>query len=60
MHITANHQILYNYYLNTIEYPDVTQEVASRGMGLVYEMSPPSERETLVNLLVGTLMEGRK
>ncbi len=40
--------------------PDMTQEVASRGMGLVYEMSPPSEREALVNLLVGTLMEGRR
>lgn len=39
---------------------DVTQEVASRGMGLVYEMSPPSEREALVNLLVGTLVEGRR
>ncbi len=40
--------------------PDMTQEIASRGMGLVYEMSPPSEREALVNLLVGTLMEGRR
>ncbi|XP_064386642.1 proteasome adapter and scaffold protein ECM29-like isoform X2 [Halichondria panicea] len=39
---------------------DMTQEIASRGMGLVYEMSPPSEREALVNLLVGTLMEGRR
>ena len=49
-----------HYYQNTTEHPDITQEVASRGMGLVYEMSPPSEREALVNLLVGTLMEGRK
>ncbi len=39
---------------------DVTQEIASRGMGLVYEMSPPSERESLVQLLVGTLMEGKR
>ena len=29
-------------------------------MGLVYEMSPAAEKEELVKLLVGTLMEGRK
>ncbi len=45
---------------SSIPPPEMTQEIASRGIGLVYEMSPPSEREALVNLLVGTLMEGRK
>lgn len=39
---------------------DVTQEVASRGMGLVYDMSESSQKEALVGMLVGTLLEGRK
>ena len=39
---------------------DVTQEVASRGMALVYDMSEPSQKEALVGMLVGTLLEGRK
>ncbi len=37
-----------------------TQEVASLGMGLVYEMSEEAGSEELVEMLVGTLMEGRK
>ncbi len=36
------------------------QEVASRGLVLVYELSDPSQKESLVDVLVGTLMEGRK
>lgn len=39
---------------------DMTQEVASRGLGLVYEHSDSSQKESLVRILVGTLMEGRK
>ena len=39
---------------------EVTQEVAARGMGLVYDMSEAGSREELVQSLVGTLMEGRK
>ena len=39
---------------------EVTQEVASRGMGLVYDMSAEEGRGELVEMLVGTLMEGRK
>ena len=39
---------------------DVTQEVASRGMSLVYDMSEASQKEALVGMLVGTLLEGRK
>lgn len=39
---------------------DVIQEVASRGMGLVYDMSDSSQKEALVGMLVGTLLEGRK
>lgn len=38
----------------------MTQEVASRGMGLVYDMSEASQKEALVGMLVGTLLEGRK
>lgn len=39
---------------------EVTQEVASRGMGLIYELSSPAHREELVGMLVDTLMEGRR
>ena len=39
---------------------DVTQEVASRGMSLVYDMSEASQKEALVGMLVGTLLEGRR
>ena len=43
-----------------ITHADVTQEVASCGMALVYDMSEPSQKEALVGALVGTLLEGRK
>ena len=46
------------YYFRRIA--DITQEVASRGMGLVYDMSEASQKEALVGMLVGTLLEGRK
>ena len=36
------------------------QEVASRGLVLVYDLSEPSQKESLVDVLVGTLLEGRK
>ena len=39
---------------------DMIQEVASRGLVLVYELSEPSQKESLVDVLVGTLMDGRK
>ena len=39
---------------------EVTQEVAARGMGLVYDMSESEGRKDLVQSLVGTLIEGRK
>ncbi len=39
---------------------EVTQEVASRGMGVLYELSQGNGRDDLVKMLVETLMEGRK
>ena len=36
------------------------QEVASRGLVLVYELSESTQKEALVSILVGTLMEGRR
>ncbi len=41
-------------------YVEVTQEVAARGMGLVYELSAADGKEELVQALVATLTEGRK
>lgn len=38
----------------------MVQEMASRGLGLVYELSESSQKEELVEMLVGTLVEGRK
>ena len=38
----------------------MTQEVAARGMGLVYDMSPAEGKKELVQGLFSTLMEGRK
>ena len=52
------------YQLSSLPSPplpsEATQEVASRGMGLVYELSGPAHREELVGMLVDTLMEGRR
>ncbi len=39
---------------------DFTQEAASHGLGVVYDLSDSSQKEELVRLLVGTLMEGRR
>lgn len=34
---------------------DLTQELASKGMSIVYELGDPSMKHELVNALVGTL-----
>ena len=39
---------------------EVTQEVASRGMGLTYDLCDGSTKEAMVQSLVSTLMEGRR
>ena len=39
---------------------DVVQEIASRGLGLVYDLSDSAQREGLVQLLVGAVMEGKR
>lgn len=39
---------------------DMVQEVASHGLGVVYDLSDSAQKEELVHLLVGTLMEGRR
>lgn len=39
---------------------DVLQEVASRGLGLLYELSDAEHKEELLQYLVNTLMEGKK
>ncbi|XP_031556184.1 proteasome adapter and scaffold protein ECM29-like [Actinia tenebrosa] len=42
------------------ELDDLTQEVASKGLGLVYELGGEERREELVSLLVDTLTTGRR
>ncbi|EDO42544.1 predicted protein, partial [Nematostella vectensis] len=42
------------------ETDDLTQEVASKGLGLVYELGGEERREELVSLLVDTLTTGRR
>ena len=39
---------------------ELTQEVASKGLGLVYELGGEERKEELVKLLVDTLMSGRR
>ena len=40
--------------------PDLTQEVASKGLGLVYEHGEEENKQELVSLLVDTLASGRR
>ena len=40
--------------------PDLTQEVASKGLGLVYEHGGEENKQALVSLLVDTLASGRR
>ena len=40
--------------------PDLTQEVASKGLGLVYEHGGEENKRELVSLLVDTLASGRR
>lgn len=43
-----------------ILFPDLTQEVASKGLGLVYEHGDGESKKELVSLLVDTLTNGRR
>lgn len=39
---------------------DLSQDVASKGLGLVYEMGGEADQQTLVSTLVETLMTGKR
>ncbi len=39
---------------------DFTQDVASKGLGVVYENGTDEQRKRMVDLLVGSLASGRK
>lgn len=39
---------------------DIVQDIASKGLGLVYDSSEESERKVLVSNLLDQLMQGRK
>ena len=41
-------------------YTEITQEVASKGLGLVYEHGGGGNKDELVSMLVNTLMAGRR
>ena len=41
-------------------FSDLTQEVASKGLGLVYEHGGGENKDELVSLLVDTLMTGSR
>lgn len=43
-----------------VSFSDVLQEVASQGLGLLYELSDHSQKKELVDYLVETLLEGKK
>ncbi|XP_021353886.1 proteasome-associated protein ECM29 homolog [Mizuhopecten yessoensis] len=42
------------------ENDDVTQDIASKGLGLVYEVCSPKQKDELVSELVDTLMTGKR
>lgn len=37
---------------------DLVQDIASKGLGVVYELGSEEQKKELVNALVGSLMEG--
>lgn len=45
---------------STLLMPDLSQDVASKGLGLVYEMGGEADQQTLVSTLVETLMTGKR
>jgi proteasome component ECM29 len=40
--------------------PELSQDVASKGLGLVYEMGGEGDQQELVSTLVETLMTGKR
>ena len=56
---------VYRLLVSVVKYlflcnPDLTQEVASKGLGLVYEHGGEENKQELVSLLVDTLASGRR
>ena len=47
-------------YISCCTVLEITQEVASRGLGLTYELCDGSTKQEMVQSLLGTLMEGRR
>lgn len=41
-------------------FSELSQDVASKGLGLVYEMGGEGDQQTLVSTLVETLMTGKR
>ncbi|KNC98802.1 uncharacterized protein SPPG_05780 [Spizellomyces punctatus DAOM BR117] len=59
--VTSNVVRIQNAFTSLLsDRDDFTQEIASKGMGLVFELGDGSVRSELVTSLVGTLTEGRK
>ena len=59
----TNGKISRNYFLQSVcllTPSEITQEVASRGLGLTYDLCDGSVKQEMVQSLVGTLMEGRR
>jgi proteasome component ECM29 len=47
-------------FMNMLTDDDITQETASRGLGLIYDLADKDHRKDLVVLLSNTLLMGRK
>ena len=41
-------------------FPEITQDIASKGLALVYEICSAEQKDLLVSELVGTLMTGKR
>ena len=48
------------YILTSRPLPELTQDIASKGLGIVYEICGGDQKKELVSMLVDTLVSGRR
>ncbi|CAG5938707.1 unnamed protein product, partial [Menidia menidia] len=59
--ITSHLKEIQNAFISVLSDPDeLSQDVASKGLGLVYEMGDEGDQQELVSTLVETLMTGKR
>ena len=46
--------------MSTIVFSEMTQDIASKGLGVVYENCSKEQKDELVQILIDTLMTGKR